>query len=137
MEVVHETNGLRRAVFLSFRSHFILAGEVQRAGASQQSLQQLIEARAQGGTAQLVSGILPGDRGAKEISQVFNKRFGLNLRINADVSGNISTVFSKAIVESKSGIPPTFDVIYGPDHRAFEIKEAGGLQNGSITGKRY
>jgi ABC-type Fe3+ transport system substrate-binding protein len=69
-----------------------------------------------------------GTDGAKAISQVFNKRFGLNLRINADVSGNISTVFSKAIVESKSGIPPTFDVLYGPDHRAFEVKEAGGLE---------
>jgi ABC-type Fe3+ transport system substrate-binding protein len=37
-------------------------------------------------------------------------------------------VFSKAIVESKSGIAPTFDVLYGPDHRAFEVKEAGGLE---------
>jgi ABC-type Fe3+ transport system substrate-binding protein len=69
-----------------------------------------------------------GTDGAKAIAQVFNKRFGLNLRINADVSGNISTVFSKAIVESKSGLPPTFDVMYGPDHRAFEVKEAGGLE---------
>ena len=69
-----------------------------------------------------------GTDGAKAIAQVFNKRFGLNLRINADVSGNIATVFSKAIVESKSGLPPTFDVLYGPDHRAFEVKEAGGLE---------
>jgi ABC-type Fe3+ transport system substrate-binding protein len=92
-----------------------------------QTLQQLIDGARKEGQLNWYPVSSLGTDGAKAISQVFNKRFGLNLRINADVSGNISTVFSKAIVESKSGIPPTFDVLYGPDHRAFEVKEAGGL----------
>ena len=93
-----------------------------------QTLQQLIEGARKEGQLNWYPVSSLGTDGAKAIGQVFNKRFGLNLRINADVSGNISTVFSKAIVESKSGIPPTFDVLYGPDHRAFEVKEAGGLE---------
>jgi ABC-type Fe3+ transport system substrate-binding protein len=93
-----------------------------------QTLQQLIEGARKEGQLNWYPVSSLGTDGAKAISQVFNKRFGLNLRINADVSGNIATVFSKAIVESKSGIPPTFDVLYGPDHRAFEVKEAGGLE---------
>jgi ABC-type Fe3+ transport system substrate-binding protein len=93
-----------------------------------QTLQQLIEGARKEGQLNWDPVSSLGTDGAKAISQVFNKRFGLNLRINADVSGNIATVFSKAIVESKSGIPPTFDVLYGPDHRAFEVKEADGLE---------
>ena len=92
------------------------------------TLQQLIDGARKEGQLNWYPVSSLGTDGAKAISQVFNKRFGLNLRINADVSGNIATVFSKAIVESKSGIPPTFDVLYGPDHRAFEVKEAGGLE---------
>jgi ABC-type Fe3+ transport system substrate-binding protein len=101
---------------------------LQSKAQGQQSLQQLIEGARKEGQLNWYPVSSLGTDGAKAISQVFNKRFGLNLRINADVSGNISTVFSKAIVESKSGIPPTFDVLYGPDHRAFEVKEAGGLE---------
>jgi ABC-type Fe3+ transport system substrate-binding protein len=103
---------------------FIAPSEAQ----GQQSLQQLIEgARKEGQLNWYPVSSLGGD-GAKAIAQVFNKRFGLNIRINADVSGGISTVFSRAIVESKSGLPPTFDVMYGPDHRAFELKVSGGLE---------
>ena len=101
---------------------------LQSKAQGQQTLQQLIEGARKEGQLNWYPVSSLGTDGAKAISQVFNKRFGLNLRINADVSGNISTVFSKAIVESKSGIPPTFDVLYGPDHRAFEVKEAGGLE---------
>ena len=105
-----------------------LFGPVSKSSAqAPQTLQQLIEGARKEGQLNWYPVSSLGTDGAKAISQVFNKRFGLNLRINADVSGNIATVFSKAIVESKSGIPPTFDVLYGPDHRAFEVKEAGGL----------
>lgn len=104
-------------------------GSVPEARAQgQQSLQQLIEGARKEGQLNWYPVSSLGSDGAKAIAQVFNKRFGLNIRINADVSGNIATVFSKAIVESKSGLPPTFDVMYGPDHRAFELKEGGGLE---------
>jgi ABC-type Fe3+ transport system substrate-binding protein len=106
-----------------------LFGVVSKSSAqAPQTLQQLIEGARKEGQLNWYPVSSLGTDGAKAISQVFNKRFGLNLRINADVSGNIATVFSKAIVESKSGILPTFDVLYGPDHRAFEVKEAGGLE---------
>ncbi len=119
---------VRRALF-SVIVAVVLCGPVSDSGAqAPQTLQQLIEGARKEGQLNWYPVSSLGTDGAKAISQVFNKRFGLNLRINADVSGNIATVFSKAIVESKSGIPPTFDVLYGPDHRAFEVKEAGGLE---------
>jgi ABC-type Fe3+ transport system substrate-binding protein len=95
---------------------------------SQSSLQQLIEGARKEGQLNWYPVSSLGSDGARAIAQVFNKRFGLNIRIDADVSGGIATVFSKAIVETKSGLPPTFDVMYGPDHRAFELKEGGGLE---------
>jgi len=119
---------LRSAVFLSLLIILYSAGEVRAQGASQQSLKQLIEAARKEGQLNWYPVSSLGNENAKEVEKVFNKRFGLNTRISADSSGNISTVFSKAIVESKTGLPPTFDVMYGPDHRAFEIKEADGLQ---------
>lgn len=94
----------------------------------QNSLQQLIEGARKEGQLNWYPVSSLGSGGAKAIAQVFNKRFGLNIRINADVSGRIATVFSTAIVESKSGLPPSYDVMYGPDHRAFELKENGGLE---------
>lgn len=119
---------VRRALF-SVIVAVALCGPVSDSGAqAPQTLQQLIEGARKEGQLNWYPVSSLGTDGAKAISQVFNKRFGLNLRINADVSGNIATVFSKAIVESASGIPPTFDVLYGPDHRAFEVKEAGGLE---------
>ena len=119
--------GTRAVIFLSMMI-VSFCSILQSKAQGQQSLQQLIEGARKEGQLNWYPVSSLGTDGAKAIAQVFNKRFGLNLRINADVSGNISTVFSKAIVESKSGIPPTFDVLYGPDHRAFEVKEAGGLE---------
>jgi ABC-type Fe3+ transport system substrate-binding protein len=119
--------GIGAVIFLSMMM-VSFSSIVQSKAQGQQTLQQLIEGARKEGQLNWYPVSSLGTDGAKAISQVFNKRFGLNLRINADVSGNISTVFSKAIVESKSGIAPTFDVLYGPDHRAFEVKEAGGLE---------
>jgi ABC-type Fe3+ transport system substrate-binding protein len=109
---------------LGFLFFFILAPVAR----SESSLQQLIEGARKEGHLNWYPVSSLGSDGAKAIAQVFNKRFGLNIRINADVSGRIATVFSKAIVETKSGLPPTFDVMYGPDHRAFELKQGGGLE---------
>ena len=117
---------LRSVVFLFL---LVIAGSAG-AGYAQtpQSLKQLIEGARKEGQLNWYPVSSLGNENAKEVEKVFNQRFGLNTQIRADSSGNISTVFSKAIVESKTGLPPTFDVMYGPDHRAFEVKEAGGLQ---------
>src|ERR1041385_2876240 len=92
-------------------------GEARAQGSAQQSLKQLVEAARKEGQLNWYPVSSLGNENAKEVEKVFNKRFGLKTRISADSSGNISTVFSKAIVESKTGLPPTFDVMYGPDHR--------------------
>jgi ABC-type Fe3+ transport system substrate-binding protein len=121
-------SALKCTLFFMIGAVMLLGLVFESAAQAPQTLQALIEAARKEGQLNWYPVSSLGTDGAKAIAQVFNKRFGLNLRINADVSGNISTVFSKAIVESKSGLPPTFDVLYGPDHRAFEVKEAGGLE---------
>lgn len=93
-----------------------------------QSLAQLVEGARKEGQLSWYPVTSLGNDGVKAVTQAFNKRFGLNTRVTADLAGNISTSFSKAIVESKTGLPPTFDVMYGPDHRAFELKSGGGLE---------
>jgi ABC-type Fe3+ transport system substrate-binding protein len=98
------------------------------AAMAQTSIKQLIEGAHKEGQLNWYPVSSIGNEGATAIAKVFNRRFGLNIRINADVSGNIATVFSKAIVESKSGLPPTHDVMYGPDHRVFELKVNDGLE---------
>lgn len=112
---------------------FILAraagftGSAEAQVSGQRLLEQLIDGARKEGQLDWYPVSSLGSEGAKVVAQSFNKRFGLNIRVNPDVSGNIAAVFSKAIVESKTGIPPTFDVMYGPDHRALELKAAGGL----------
>jgi ABC-type Fe3+ transport system substrate-binding protein len=115
--------------FLSLGALILISIADARAQSSgQTSLRQLVEAARKEGQLNWYPVSSLGNDGVKAITQAFNKRFGLSTRVNADLSGNITTVFSKAIVESKAGIPPTFDVMYGPDHRGFELKEGGGLE---------
>lgn len=101
-----------------------LAGEVS----GQQLLKQLIEGARKEGQLDWYALDSQGPEGAKALGQAFNKRFGLSIRFNADFSGNIAAVFSKAIVESKTGLPPSYDVIRGPDHRGMELLPSGGLE---------
>jgi hypothetical protein len=91
-------------------------------------LQQLIDGARKEGQVDWfgVSGM--GDAGVKAAEQAFNRRFGLNIRLNADLASDIVTVHSKAMMETKTGLPPTYDVMWGPDHRAVRLWEMGGVE---------
>jgi ABC-type Fe3+ transport system substrate-binding protein len=102
--------------------------EARGQASGKQLLQQLVEGARKEGQLDWYGLDSQGSEGSRALAQAFNKRFGLNLRVNADVSGNIVAVFSKAIVESKTGLPPTYDVIRGPDHRGMELLPSGGLE---------
>ena len=63
------------------------------------------------------------------MAQAFNQRFGLNVRLKADTSGGTTAKFSKAVMEAKTGLTPTFDVMYGPDHRVVRLWQSKGLEH--------
>jgi len=69
-----------------------------------------------------------GQKGAKKLADAFNNRFGLNITLNADTSGRESRTFGKAIVETKTGIAPTFDLMQGGSENVLRLKEAGGAE---------
>lgn len=91
-------------------------------------LQQLIDGARKEGEVHWfgVSGM--GDAGVKAVEQAFNRRFGFNIRLNVDLASDIVTVHSKAMMETKTGLPPTYDVLWGPDHRAVRLWEIGGVE---------
>lgn len=69
-----------------------------------------------------------GEKGGQELSEAFNRRFGLNLKLNYDISGATSQKFNQAVAESKSGIPPTFDLMEGEAPIVIPLLTAGGVE---------
>ena len=70
-----------------------------------------------------------GEDGARAYGEAFKARFGLkNLRFEYDLEGYRGTTHSRAIMETKTGLPPTYDVMNATDHRAVTHMEAGSVQ---------
>ena len=94
----------------------------------QRMLKQLVEgARKEGELNWYAVGWMRG-RVTKELAQAFNRRFGLSIKIKGDYS-RISPKFSQAIMETKTGLTPTFDVMRGPDIRAVRLWQNGGVEH--------
>jgi ABC-type Fe3+ transport system substrate-binding protein len=101
-----------------------------RAPASAQgpAVQALIEGARKEGQLNLMVVSSVGERGAKDLISAFKARFGLDITLNADLSGQESQKFNQAVAETKAGIPPTFDLMQGSDENLLSLKEAGGLE---------
>jgi ABC-type Fe3+ transport system substrate-binding protein len=69
-----------------------------------------------------------GAEGEKQLISAFKKRFGLDIKLNADLSGQESQKFNQAIAEVKGGIPPTFDLMQGEASNVLNLKDAGGAE---------
>jgi ABC-type Fe3+ transport system substrate-binding protein len=69
-----------------------------------------------------------GEKGGRELIDAFKRHFGLDIKLNADLSGNESQKFNQATVEAKSGIPPTFDLVQGEAANILQLKDAGGAE---------
>ena len=95
---------------------------------SQQSLKQLIEAARKEGRVDWYALNSLRSQGARAVGQAFNKRFGLNLQVNADMSGRTVEKLSDEIIKSKTGLPPSYDVMYGPDDRIVRLWQNGGME---------
>jgi len=68
------------------------------------------------------------EKGAKELTDAFKRRFGLDIRVNADLSGQESQKFNQAVAETKGRIPPSLDLIEGTAENVLVLKESGGAK---------
>lgn len=94
----------------------------------QRLLQQVVEGARKEGELDLMIVSSQGEKGGKDLIDAFKRRFGLEIKLNADLSGNESQKFNQATVEAKSGIPPTFDLMPGETTNILQLKDAGGAE---------
>jgi hypothetical protein len=94
----------------------------------QRLLQRLVEGARKEGQLDLMVTSSQGEKGARELSDAFKRRFGIEITVNADLSGQESQKFNRAVAETKSGIPPTFDLMQGEPPVALNLLRAGGMQ---------
>jgi ABC-type Fe3+ transport system substrate-binding protein len=94
---------------------------------TQPRVQQLIEGARKEGQLNLFLVTSLSDRGAKELNQAFNKRFGLNVKFNSTL-GDASRQFSQTVQELKIGLPPSFDAMYVSETFVFQLLAEGGIE---------
>lgn len=99
-----------------------------RAQQADGGLKKLIDAARAEGELDLMITSSQGEKGARELVEAFKRRFSLNIRLNGDLSGQESQKFNQAVAETKSGIPPTFDLMAGQAENVLSLKEAGGAE---------
>jgi iron(III) transport system substrate-binding protein len=77
-----------------------------------------------------------GPEGAKELAGAFNKKYGLNIKLNFNASGNMTRDIGKVVGLSASGQPPEWDIMVVTDshhgslwfrklHKTFDYKSLG------------
>lgn len=92
-------------------------------------LQDLIEGAHKEGQLDVMITSSAGEKGARELIAAFKKRFGLDsLNISPDLSGQESQKFNRAVAESKSGIPPTFDLMQGEAANVLSLIDVNGAE---------
>lgn len=77
-----------------------------------------------------------GPEGAKDLAAAFNKKYGLNIKLNFNASGNMTRDIGKVVGMSASGQPPEWDIMVVTDshhgslwfrklHKTFDYKSLG------------
>lgn len=91
-------------------------------------VQKLIQAARAEGQLDLMVVSSVGEKGARELTSAFKHRFGLDIQMNADLSGQESQKFNQAVAETKSGVPPTFDLMQGEPPVVQNLLRSGGIE---------
>jgi ABC-type Fe3+ transport system substrate-binding protein len=92
-------------------------------------LQPLIDGARKEGQLDVMITSSAGEKGGRELITAFKRRFGLDtLNISPDLSGQESQKFNRAVAESKSGIPPTFDLMQGEAANVLSLMDVGGAE---------
>ncbi|MBI4319386.1 MAG: extracellular solute-binding protein [Chloroflexi bacterium] len=76
------------------------------------ALDQLIEgARKEGALRANLTADL-GEKGAQRLVEAFNKKYGLNVKVDVTLMGSMKEGASKLYMETKSGVEPSWDVLH-------------------------
>lgn len=120
----------RRALVVLFGLMLVMPAGSGLALAQQVSaaLKGLIEGARKEGQLDLMITSPQGQKGAMELSEAFKRRFGLDLKLNYDLSGQESLKFNQAIAETKSGVPPVFDLMQAEPPEVLPLLAAGGIE---------
>jgi ABC-type Fe3+ transport system substrate-binding protein len=94
---------------------------------TQRGVQQLVDGARKEGQVNLFLVTSLSERGARELNQAFNKRFGLNIKFNSTL-GDASRQFSQTVQELKIGLPPSFDAMYVSETFVFQLMTEGGVE---------
>ena len=92
------------------------------------ALKALIEGARKEGQLDLMITSSQGEKGAAELSEAFKKRFGLELKMNYDLSGLESQKINQAVAETKAGVPPVFDLMQSEPPETLPLLTAGGIE---------
>ncbi|MBI4319390.1 MAG: extracellular solute-binding protein [Chloroflexi bacterium] len=85
---------------------------VAKEAAKPSALEQLIEgARKDGAVRAALTGDL-GEKGAQRLADAFNKKYGLNLKVDITLVSSMREATSKMVMELKTGAEPSWDVIH-------------------------
>ena len=77
-----------------------------------------------------------GPEGSRDLAAAFNKKYGLNIKLNFNASGNMTRDIGKVVGLSASGQPPEWDIMVVTDshhgslwlrklHKSFDYKSLG------------
>jgi iron(III) transport system substrate-binding protein len=75
------------------------------------SLEELVSGAKKEGSLEFYAPGTLSAAGAKQLEQIFNKKFGTNIRVNYSPSGSMTADVSKYISEAASDTPPQWDVM--------------------------
>jgi iron(III) transport system substrate-binding protein len=117
---------------------FCLVGESAHGAASK--LEQLIAGAKKEGAIEFHGPSTMGNEGAQALAGAFNKKYGLNIKLNYSPSGNMTRDTAKVIGMSASGVTPEWDTMLVTDahhgslwtrklHQPFDYKSLGVAEN--------
>ena len=129
MRRAQRRNGLAMVIYaaLSLQLAFSTAVFAAEQPSAQRRVQQLVDGARKEGQVNLFLVTSLSDRGAKELNQAFNRRFGLNVKFNSTL-GDASRQFSQTVQELKIGLPPSFDGMYVSETFVFQLLAEGGIE---------
>lgn len=107
---------------------FVVAPTLVRISHASPALERLVAGARKEGKLDLMITSSQGEKGGRELIEAFKRRFGPDIKLNVDLSGQESQKFNQAVAETKNRIPPTLDLIEGTAENVLLLKEAGGAE---------
>lgn len=105
-------------------------------GAHASTVDQLLDAAKREGVIEFLAPSTLGPQGGRALGEAFNRKYGLNIKVNYSVSNVMPRDVAKLITQAATGAPPEWDVVVVMDahhaslwlkklHQTFDYKKLG------------